>query len=98
MSNFKTKDKNQEMYSDCVFFSTYRSSSTNQADLNMKNKLDYLSQLLKDKGQLATSPNIFIHVERLLDQGECGICQLFHIKTKNYIYKFRNQSSSSPSI
>lgn len=32
---------------------------------------DYLSQLLKDRKQLAAFPNVFIHVERLLDEGEC---------------------------
>ncbi|EFN68926.1 Protein held out wings [Camponotus floridanus] len=31
---------------------------------------DYLSQLLKDRKQLAAFPNVFIHVERLLDEGE----------------------------
>ncbi|XP_046996163.1 protein held out wings isoform X4 [Schistocerca americana] len=29
---------------------------------------DYLAQLLKDKKQLAAFPNVFIHVERLLDE------------------------------
>ncbi|XP_043269573.1 protein held out wings isoform X2 [Venturia canescens] len=29
---------------------------------------DYLSQLLKDRKQLAALPNVFIHVERLLDE------------------------------
>lgn len=31
---------------------------------------DYLAQLLKDRKQLAAFPNVFIHVERLLDEGE----------------------------
>jgi hypothetical protein len=31
---------------------------------------DYLAQLLKDKKQLAAFPNVFIHVERLLDEGK----------------------------
>ncbi|KAI4495035.1 hypothetical protein M0804_001236 [Polistes exclamans] len=30
---------------------------------------DYLSQLLKDRKQLAALPNVFIHLERLLDEG-----------------------------
>lgn len=34
---------------------------------------DYLSQLLKDRKQLAAFPNVFIHVERLLDEGESVI-------------------------
>lgn len=31
---------------------------------------DYLAQLLKDRKQLAAFPNVFLHVERLLDEGE----------------------------
>ncbi|CAF4109221.1 unnamed protein product [Rotaria sordida] len=44
------------------------SSSTIEAEINVTDKIDYLSQLLKDKRQLAAVPNMFIHVERLLDQ------------------------------
>lgn len=31
---------------------------------------DYLAQLLKDRKQLAAFPNVFLHVERLLEEGE----------------------------
>ena len=31
---------------------------------------DYLAQLLKDKKQLAAFPNVFLHMERLLDDGK----------------------------
>lgn len=31
---------------------------------------DYLAQLLKDKKQIAAFPNVFLHVERLLDEGK----------------------------
>lgn len=31
---------------------------------------DYLAQLLKDKKQLAAFPSVFLHVERLLDEGK----------------------------
>lgn len=34
---------------------------------------DYLAQLLKDKKQLAAFPNVFIHVERLLDEGKVDL-------------------------
>lgn len=34
---------------------------------------DYLAQLLKDRKQLAAFPNVFIHVERLLDEGKAII-------------------------
>ncbi|XP_069705815.1 protein held out wings isoform X2 [Periplaneta americana] len=35
---------------------------------NTQSIADYLAQLLKDKKQLAAFPNVFIHVERLLDE------------------------------
>lgn len=34
---------------------------------------DYLAQLLKDRKQLAAFPNVFNHVERLLDEGKSYI-------------------------
>lgn len=37
---------------------------------NTQSIADYLAQLLKDKKQLAAFPNVFIHLERLLDEGE----------------------------
>ena len=36
---------------------------------NTQSIADYLAQLLKDKKQLAAFPNVFLHVERLLDEG-----------------------------
>jgi len=30
---------------------------------------EYLAQLLKDKKQLAAFPNIFLHIQRLIDEG-----------------------------
>lgn len=36
---------------------------------------DYLAQLLKDRKQLAAFPNVFIHVERLLDEGKSILLQ-----------------------
>ena len=47
---------------------------------------DYLSQLLKDRKQLAAFPNVFIHVERLLDEGEF----FFH-----YYFCFLNSTPES---
>ena len=38
---------------------------------------DYLAQLLKDKKQLAAFPNVFLHMERLLDDGRCIFLALF---------------------
>lgn len=40
---------------------------------------DYLAQLLKDRKQLAAFPNVFTHVERLLDEGK------LYIQTDKYI-------------
>ena len=34
------------------------------------NSTEYLAQLLKDKKQIAAFPNVFIHLERLLDEGK----------------------------
>jgi len=34
---------------------------------NTQSIADYLAQLLKDKKQLAAFPNVFVHMERLLD-------------------------------
>jgi hypothetical protein len=30
---------------------------------------EYLAQLLKDKKQIAAFPNVFLHLERILDEG-----------------------------
>jgi hypothetical protein len=40
---------------------------------NTQSIADYLAQLLKDKKQLAAFPNVFLHVERLLDDGKLSI-------------------------
>jgi hypothetical protein len=40
---------------------------------------DYLAQLLKDRKQLAALPNVFTHLERLLDEGKSN-----HKFIKNY--------------
>jgi hypothetical protein len=37
------------------------------------NTTEYLAQLLKDKKQLAAFPNVFLHLERLLDEGRSFI-------------------------
>lgn len=34
---------------------------------------DYLAQLLKDRKQLAAFPNVFMHMERLLDEGRLNL-------------------------
>lgn len=37
---------------------------------------EYLAQLLKDKKQLAAFPNVFNHLERLLDEGKSEFWEL----------------------
>lgn len=41
-----------------------------ETDKGDRNTPEYLAQLLKDKKQIAAFPNVFIHMERLLDDGE----------------------------
>lgn len=36
-----------------------------------RNSPEYLAQLLKDKKQIQAFPNVFVHLERLLDEGKC---------------------------
>ncbi len=42
--------------------------------------VEYLSQLLKDKKQLAAFPNVFHHVERLVDEGQLQHPPVFFCK------------------
>lgn len=41
----------------------------NNSQQSTQSIADYLAQLLKDRKQLAAFPNVFNHVERLLDEG-----------------------------
>ena len=45
---------------------------------------DYLAQLLKDRKQLGAFPNVFLHVERLLDEGEYQIIN-FQAKSSMHV-------------
>lgn len=40
------------------------------ASINTQSIADYLAQLLKDRKQVTAFPNVFIHVERLIDEGK----------------------------
>lgn len=51
-------------------FSYRASPPSTQTDPSLTDNPEYLSQLLKDKRQLAAVPNMFMHIERLLDQGQ----------------------------
>ncbi len=46
-----------------------------------KNSPEYLAQLLKDKKQIQAFPNVFVHLERLLDEGE----QLYSFETPTFV-------------
>lgn len=37
---------------------------------NTQSIADYLAQLLKDRKQVTAFPNVFMHVERLIDEGK----------------------------
>jgi hypothetical protein len=50
------------------------------------NTTEYLAQLLKDKKQLAAFPNVFIHLERLLDEGSITKKKRKEKKNKKIIY------------
>jgi hypothetical protein len=52
-----------------IFFFHRTSPPATQTDPSLTDNPEYLSQLLKDKRQLAAVPNMFMHIERLLDQG-----------------------------
>lgn len=39
------------------------------SSVNTQSIADYLAQLLKDRKQVTAFPNVFMHVERLIDEG-----------------------------
>lgn len=45
-------------------------SPTSSSGSHPQYTAEYLAQLLKDKKQLAAFPNIFLHLERLVDDGK----------------------------
>lgn len=57
--------------------------------VNTQSIADYLAQLLKDRKQITAFPNMFMHVERLIDEGNAShdnvfikflsVCMLFII-------------------
>lgn len=48
------------------------SGADNNAN-NSQSIADYLAQLLKDRNKVNAFPNVFIHVERLIDEGKFWI-------------------------
>ena len=41
-----------------------------ESNKDERNTPEYLAQLLKDKKQMQAFPNVFLHIERLLDDGK----------------------------
>ncbi|CAF3457415.1 unnamed protein product, partial [Rotaria socialis] len=59
------------------------SPPSTQTDPSLADNPEYLSQLLKDKRQLAAVPNMFMHIERLLDQEINKVrVNLFNLSTR----------------
>lgn len=61
-------------------FLHHHDNSQHQQIQSPQSIADYLAQLLKDRKQLAALPNVFTHLERLLDEGECPwseLCVIF---------------------
>jgi len=62
---------------------TSTSPPSTQTDPSLTDNPEYLSQLLKDKRQLAAVPNMFMHIERLLDQEINKVrVNLFNLSTR----------------
>jgi len=62
---------------------TSTSPPATQTDPSLTDNPEYLSQLLKDKRQLAAVPNMFMHIERLLDQEINKVrVNLFNLSTR----------------
>lgn len=53
----------------CSPSNTFGSNSSIEEDKKIKDKCSYLKALLQDKKQLQAFPAVFIHVERILDEG-----------------------------
>lgn len=60
--------KNQVIISKNFVFKMSNCDNNNQQ--TTQSIADYLAQLLKDRKQLAAFPNVFNHIERLLDEGK----------------------------
>ncbi len=58
-----------------------------------RNTPEYLAQLLKDKKQMQAFPNVFLHAERLIDEGKSALQDAHTWRVpnglKHGIYAFR---------
>ena len=51
-----------------------------------RNTPEYLAQLLKDKKQIQAFPNVFLHLERLLDEGKFSMVETWTPMKSNLIW------------
>ena len=58
-------------------------SETNKDD---RNTTEYLAQLINDKKQMVAFPNIFVHVDKLLDEGKSSDYKNIRINAKLTFY------------
>ena len=64
---------------------------------NTQSIADYLAQLLKDKKQLAAFPNVFVHMERLLDDGKLSCPSLCTQRILwNWTFLWKRKSKTKP--
>ncbi len=59
-------------------------SDNNSNNSQTQSIADYLAQLLKDRNKVNAFPNVFIHVERLIDEGKEK--KLYSILFTRYVY------------
>lgn len=59
--------------------------------VNTQSIADYLAQLLKDRKQITAFPNMFMHVERLIDEGKVTLIIII-IYPYNYLVRFYSKT------
>lgn len=68
---------------------------TEMSAVNTQSIADYLAQLLKDRKQITAFPNMFMHVERLIDEGKYLSFALLINAYRRPIFRFRLLVSST---
>ncbi|GAB0088311.1 STAR_dimer domain-containing protein [Sergentomyia squamirostris] len=68
-------------------------TDNNNSQQSTQSIADYLAQLLKDRKQLAAFPNVFNHVERLLDEGKIAL-----FISLNLLFQHSERSSSAMKV
>lgn len=52
-----------------------------------RNTPEYLAQLLKDKKQIQAFPNVFVHLEKLLDEGKLDKLSVSQLQNPHFGYQ-----------